>query len=125
VDAKQFIVDEIAVFESGDVDGVCSMFAEEVRGRAGVREVCEALYGAFADIRLENTRLIAEGHSVVGQFDIVATHAGPALGHAPTGRRIRFRACSVFDLNETNDQIVRETYYHDAIGLAAQLAGRA
>ena len=136
MDAKQFIIDEIAVLESGDVDGVCSMFAEdcvyidvtlpgEVHGRAGIREVCEAIYAAFADVRLENTRLIAEGRTVVGLFDIVGTHVGEVLGYPPTGQRIRFSACSVFDLNETNDQIVQETYYHDAVGLAAQLAGRA
>jgi steroid delta-isomerase-like uncharacterized protein len=136
VDPKQFIVDEIAVFESGDIDGVCSMFAEDcayidvttaevVCGRDGIRRVCETLYAAFSDIRLENTRLIAEGHTVVGQFDIVAAHIGELLGFAPTGRRLRFRACSVFDLNDSDDQILKETYYHDPVGLAAQLAGHA
>jgi steroid delta-isomerase-like uncharacterized protein len=136
VDAKQFILDEIAVVESGDVDGVCSMFAddcvyvdvtqaEELHGREAIREICEMLFGAFPDLRLEHTRLLAEGHTVVGQFDIVGTHAGEIMGYPPTGHRIRFRACSVFDLNETNDQIVRETFYHDAVGLAAQLAGQA
>jgi steroid delta-isomerase-like uncharacterized protein len=136
MDPKQFIIDEIAVLESGDIDGVCSMFAEDcvyvdvttaevVHGRDGIRRVCEMIYGAFSDIRLENMRLIAEGHTVVGEFDIVATHTGELMGFAPTGRQVRFRACSVFDLNDSNDQIMKETYYHDAVGLPAQLAGRA
>jgi steroid delta-isomerase-like uncharacterized protein len=134
LDAKRFIIDEIAAMEAGDIDVVCSMFAEDcalidvttsevVHGRAGIRRICETTYEAFSDLRHENMRLIGEGHTVVGQFEIVATHTGELLGYAPTGRRLRFRACSVFDLNESNDQIEKETYYHDAVGLAAQLKG--
>lgn len=42
---------------------------------------------SFPDVRMDVVDLLSEGDKVVGRFLCSATHLGPWLGHAPTGRR--------------------------------------
>jgi predicted ester cyclase len=42
---------------------------------------------SFPDVHMRVVSLVAEGDEVAGRFTCSATHLGPWLGHAPTGRR--------------------------------------
>ncbi|HEX2075437.1 MAG TPA: ester cyclase [Geodermatophilus sp.] len=42
---------------------------------------------SFPDVEMRIVTLVAEGDQVAGRFTCSATHAGPWLGHPPTGRR--------------------------------------
>ena len=42
---------------------------------------------SFPDVHMREVTLVGEGDAVAGRFTCSASHLGPWLGHAPTGRR--------------------------------------
>jgi predicted ester cyclase len=71
---------------------------------------------SFPDVRMEIVELIAEVDKVVGRFTCSATHLGPWLGQAPTGRRFegvdevaifRFRDGRIVDAWSLEDTLGR------------------
>jgi len=58
----------------------------------------EGLRRAFPDLHFDVDDLIAEGDRVAASWSMTGTHLGPFLAVAPTGRVIRVRGVTVFEL---------------------------
>jgi predicted ester cyclase len=77
------------------------------------RLVDEVLNGGHLEV-------IAEGDTVVGRFACSATHLGPWLGHAPTGRRFeRVDEVSIFRVRD--GRIANVWSLEDTLGRLRQL----
>jgi hypothetical protein len=75
---------------------------------------------SFPDLHTEVIELIAEGDKVMGRFTCSATHLGPWLGRAPTGRRFeRVDEVSIFRLHD--GRIIQVWSLEDTLGRLQQL----
>ena len=73
------------ILNGGHLQAVDELYAPELA--AAARGWIAPFRVSFPDVHMESVELIAEGDTVVGRFTCLATHLGPWLGHAPTGRR--------------------------------------
>jgi len=133
MDPKECIRRNFAAFDRHDIQGVVDTYTEDCElidvtaaepayGHKLLREYAQQLFEAFPDMHVGEVKaLLAEGHTVAAQFELVGTHTGEFLGCAPTNKTIHWPTCSFFELTETNDRILRETYYYDSGRLMAQL----
>jgi len=55
---------------------------------AAFKQMHSAFCAAFPDIRIDIVRTVCEGDTVVALCHVTGTHAGAALGPAPTQKRI-------------------------------------
>jgi len=82
-------------------------------------------FQGFPEIDFEITRTIAAETVVVVQWTFIGTHTGPLGGPvfdpplAPTGKTIRLRGVSVYDLQD--ELLQRETMYIDLATLWVEL----
>lgn len=82
-------------------------------------------FAGFAEMDLEITRTIAAETVVVTQWVFTGTHTGPLdppifdTRVEPTGRTIRFRGVSIYDVSE--GLIQRETMYIDLATIMVEL----
>ena len=74
---------------------------------------------AFPDMRLECEEQIAEGDKVATRWAGTATHAGPFMGVAPTGKPLAI-AGHVVD-RVANGKIVESWFMDDIFGLLKQI----
>ena len=51
----------------------------------------------------------------MAEYDLIGTHTGEFVGHAPTGRSFRIKAVSVYEHNA--ELFTRETVYYDSASL--------
>ncbi len=135
MDPKETIRRNFAAFDRHDIEGVAQTYTEDcelvditspapVHGHKILGDYARELFKAFPDMHVGEVKaLLAEGHTVAAQFELVGTHKGEFLGCAPTNKTIHWPTCSFFELTETNDRILRETYYYDSGRLMAQLRG--
>jgi steroid delta-isomerase-like uncharacterized protein len=89
------------------------------------QEFWPAWFAGFAEMDIEITRTIAAETVVVTQWVFTGTHTGPleppVFGRRvePTGRTIRFRGVSIYDVSE--GLIQRETMYIDLATVMVEL----
>jgi len=110
------LVDE--VFNGGHLEVIDELYAPELAGAA--KRWIAPFRASFPDVHMELVELIAEGDKVVGRFTCSATHLGPWLGQAPTGRRFE-RVDEVWILRFREDRIVRVWSLEDTLGRLRQL----
>jgi predicted ester cyclase len=89
------------------------------RGPDGLRGFRERVHQAFPDARTTIDDLLADGDKVVGRFTIEATHSGPFMGFAPTGKRISLGLIEIARLE--NGKIVERWAERDFLALLRQL----
>jgi predicted ester cyclase len=77
------LVDE--VINGGRLELIDELYAPELA--AAARRWIAPFLASFPDVRMDVVELLAEGDRVAGRFTCSATHRGPWLGHAATGRR--------------------------------------
>jgi steroid delta-isomerase-like uncharacterized protein len=131
VDPRQAVLDEIADLSRGDLDAVLAYYTEDVYfedvtvpepclGKAAMRDFMSIFYRGFPDLHIEVRNCIACGAgTVVAEYDLIGTHDGEFLGHAPTGRTFRIKAVSVYE--HDGNLFTRETVYYDSASLFGQL----
>jgi steroid delta-isomerase-like uncharacterized protein len=130
VDPRQAVLDEIADLSRGDLEAVLSYYTEDVyfedvsvpqpcRGKQEMREFMAVFYRAFPDLHIEVRNCVAAGSFVTAEYDLIGTHTGEFLGHAPTGRAFRIKAVSVYE--HDGELFTRETVYYDSATLFGQL----
>jgi predicted SnoaL-like aldol condensation-catalyzing enzyme len=73
------------VLNGGNLELIDELYAPELAEAA--KRWITPFRVSFPDVHMEIVELIAEGDTVVGRFTCSATHLGPWLGYAPTGRR--------------------------------------
>jgi predicted ester cyclase len=97
------------------------------RGHADIKAFMTGFREAFPDLNFWGTaELIAEGDTVVGQWEGGGTHTGPAfsdflIGSLPaaTGRKMHFTGTTVLRLQ--GGKIVEETGLDDGVAALTQL----
>jgi predicted ester cyclase len=100
---------------------------EPRRGRADIKAFMTDFRAAFPDLKFWGTaELIAEGDTVVGQWEGGGTHTGPAFDDfltgklpAASGRKMHFTGTSVLRLKD--GKIVEEIGLDDGVTALTQL----
>jgi len=108
---KQVIREFTRIFKNQhNVDGVSHLFHHDFMhhfrgplppGFEGLRQVGIMMNSAFPDVAVTEEDLIASGDRVVERSSAVATHKGPLMGAAPTGRQIRWSEIHIYRLLES------------------------
>ena len=108
---KQVIREFTRIFKNQhNVDGVSHLFHHDFMhhfrgplppGFEGLRQVGIMMNTAFPDVVVTEEDLIASGDRVVERSSAVATHKGPLMGAAPTGRQIRWSEIHIYRLLES------------------------
>ena len=131
MDPRQAVLDEIADLSRGDLDAVLAYYTDDVyfedvtvpepcRTKDEMRQFMAIFYRGFPDLHIEVTNCVAcSGDTVVAEYDLIGTHTGEFVGHAPTGRSFRIKAVSVYEHND--ELFTRETVYYDSASLFGQL----
>ena len=130
-DPRQAVLDEIADLSRGDLEAVLAYYTEDVyfedvtvpepcRNKDEMRDFMAIFYRGFPDLHIEVRQCVAgDERTVVAEYDLMGTHRGDFLGHPPTGRAFRIKACSVYQHN--GELFTRETVYYDSASLFGQL----
>lgn len=84
-----------------------------VRGKEAVSKYYDVWWTAFPDVDIQIKRLTASGEYVIAENVATATHLGPWLGIAPTGKRVVQHLCAV--LRFRDGLMIEETVYYDQI----------
>ena len=79
-------------------------------GPEGHRRVVERLWQAFPDAHFQIEHLARDGDTVICIGTMSGMHAGPLLGVAATGRRVRWRQCHLYRFDASGRAVE-----HDAI----------
>jgi predicted ester cyclase len=106
------------VLNGGHLELIDELYAPELAPAA--KRWIRPFRASFPDVHMEIIELIAEDDTVVGRFTCSATHLGPWLGHAPTGRRFeRVDEVSIFRLRD--GKIIQVWSLEDTLGRLQQL----
>ncbi len=92
---------------------------QEMPGLQGVRRFISLYRTAFPDMQLTIEDQIAEGDKVVTRWTASATHSGPLMGIAPTGKRVTVSGIGIHRI--ARGQIVEQWGIDDTLGLMQQL----
>jgi predicted ester cyclase len=106
------------VLNGGRLEVIDELYAPELA--AAARRWIAPFRASFPDVHMEIVELIAEGDKVVGHFTCSATHLGPWLGQAPTGRRFE-RVDEVAIFRFRDGRIVHAWSLEDSLGRLRQL----
>jgi predicted ester cyclase len=129
-DPKRVVERHVAAFNAKDADA--EPWTEDaefvapnasMRGRAEVVGFFGVFWEAFPDLRIEISRVLAEGSAVAAEGRLLGTHTGvlrtPAGDVAPTGRHVDVRWMSGYEVRD--DLLVSERLYFDQAELLGQL----
>jgi len=72
----------------------------QTAGPEGVKRTLKLVRECLGDFEVLTDDIIAEGDRVVTRHTAEATHIGPFLGFAPTGRRLRWTAISIYRVGD-------------------------
>ncbi len=90
-----------------------------VVGPAAAAETMSVFYTAFPDLHFEVQREFASGDQGVICWRVTGTHQGDFLGIPPTGQRVEYNACAVFQVRDS--KIARTWTYLDSGHILRQL----
>jgi predicted ester cyclase len=89
-------------------------------GREGFKKFIPLLGHSFSDFNWTVEEMIEEGNVIVARSSFSATHTGPFMGHAGTGKSFTAKAIDVHHFND--DGMVTHTYHlEDWIAVLAQI----
>jgi predicted ester cyclase len=71
-----------------------------IEGSDNLIALLRSFIGALPDLNAQEQDIVADEHTVAVRFVVEATHKGPLLGIAPTGRRVRWDAVDVYRLSD-------------------------
>jgi predicted ester cyclase len=117
------------VINARDADAADRYFAESYRndfrgrapGREGLKAALREFFAAFPDIAESVDVILAEGDLVASAGTIEATHRGPFLGIAATGRSVRFGSQEISRIRD--GRVAEQWVALDFAALVAQLRG--
>jgi steroid delta-isomerase-like uncharacterized protein len=130
-DPRQAVLDEIADLSRGDLEAVLAYYTDDVyfedvsvpepcRTKEEMRDFMAVFYRGFPDLHIEVRNCVAgENNTVTAEYDLIGTHTGTFIDHAPTGSSFRIKAVSVYEHN--GRLFTRETVYYDSASLFGQL----
>ena len=86
------IIDEVIASNFIDHDAP----PDQTPGQEGVRRTLEAVHRSLTHFLVTTDDMVAEGDRVVTRHTAEATHTGPFLGFAATGKRLSWMAISIY-----------------------------
>ena len=89
-------------------------------GPEGQRQVMQRLWNAFPDARFEIEAISADGDTVICVGTMSGTHEGELSGIPPTGKKVSWRQCNLFKVDEQG-RFVEHDAIRDDLGLLRQL----
>ena len=89
------------------------------QGLEGAKYFVTAFRSAFSEIQLTIDLLLGEGDWVMFRWIATATHTGPFLGVAPTGKRVTFSGVTIHRV--ANGRFAESVGEIDFLGLLEQL----
>ena len=75
-------------------------FPGPVVGPAAAAQTMSVFYAAFPDLHFEVEREFASGDQGAVAWRVTGTHRGAFAGIPPTGRRIDYHACMIFQVRD-------------------------
>jgi steroid delta-isomerase-like uncharacterized protein len=93
---------------------------ERSAGLAGVHDYYTGLLTSVPDLQIEVLRRHVAGDTIVVEVVIRGTHLGPWRGLPPTGRRVEFPLCGIFEF-DGDHRIAGERVYYDRATVLRQL----
>lgn len=111
------IIDELVAPDFVDHDAP----PDQAPGPIGVQRTLEVVLSSLTDFRVLTDEVIAEGDRVATRHTAEATHIGPLLGFAATGKRLRWTAISIYRV--ADGKIAERWGLMDHSSLQRQLAG--
>jgi len=97
---------------------------ESVIGQDGLRSLLLEYWEGLPDFHVADAHFIESDPWVAVELGLEGTHRGTFLGYKPTGRRIRWRACAVYSVDEGLGVVNTETYYYDSKRLGEMLGSQ-
>ena len=125
------MAENVAAWNRHDADAVMAYAVEDViwrdialpmplHGREAVRQAARGYLEAFPDLRVEVTSQTVEGARVVQEWTAEASHRGPLMGVAPTGRAVRVFGATVITFDE-DGRVIEGAMYWNPLGMLHQL----
>jgi steroid delta-isomerase-like uncharacterized protein len=90
-------------------------------GHQAVRKYYEQLFRAAPDLCIDIRRRHATDDAVILECEISGTQEGAWRGLPPTGRRISFPICAVYEFEDDGDKLAGERIYYDRATVLNQL----
>lgn len=103
---------EDAVWEDDALPG-------QVVGGAAAAQTMAGFYAAFPDLHFEVEQELASGDQAAVCWRVTGTHRGDFAGIPPTGRRVDYHACGIFQIRQ--GKIARVRTYLDTGTILRQL----
>ena len=88
-------------------------------GPEGQRQVMQRLWAAFPDARFEIEEIAADGDTVICVGTMTGTHEGELSGIPPTGKKVSWRQCNLFTVDDQG-RFVEHDAIRDDLGLMRQ-----
>jgi steroid delta-isomerase-like uncharacterized protein len=118
-----------AAFNAGDTAGYFDLYADDVQvhgfppglapGLDGLRQFYGAFGAAFSDAHFTIEDLVAAGDRAALRYTLRATHTGPFMGGAPTGRRVEVRGMTL--LRFEGGRVAERWQHLDDLGFLQQI----
>jgi steroid delta-isomerase-like uncharacterized protein len=90
------------------------------KGPDGQRQVMQRLWAAFPDARFEVEEIAADGNTVVCVGTMSGTHEGELSGIPATGKKVSWRQCHLFTVDDEG-RFLEHDAIRDDLGLLRQL----
>jgi steroid delta-isomerase-like uncharacterized protein len=84
----------------GEDATAASLYTDETLSIPGMYKELDPVMTAFPDLKWTILNRIASGDMVVEEWIQEGTHRGPFMGLAPTGKRIRARGITVYEVRD-------------------------
>lgn len=115
----------------GDLEGYLTLYADDAvlhgyglpPGKDSIRAYYRAFLDAFPDARVTLEDVLEHGDRAAARYTMTATHAGPFLGHPPTGRSVTLPGLSI--LRFEGGHVAERWAQADLLGLTQQLGSEA
>lgn len=88
-------------------------------GRTAVKQVLQAVFDAFLDMKTRTDSLVIDGNKVAQAVSVEGTNIGGFMGLSASGKPFRLAIVFLYDLKDR--QIVRERRIYDFTGLLTQI----
>lgn len=112
--------DGVAAGDAPDVITADCTLPESIHGRDATRDLAAIYMRAFPDLRVEVTRALVEGDTLIQEWVATGTHDGDLTGIAPTHRRVEIHGCAIADVDE-NGLTTEFHQYWDQMTMMRQL----
>jgi steroid delta-isomerase-like uncharacterized protein len=93
---------------------------ETLKGKQKFRDYVENWAKAWSDGKITNARYLDAGDVVIAEFIGEGTNDGPFAGMSPSGRRLSFPFCEIWQF-DNNGRMLTGRCYYDVYSILTQL----